>query len=53
MNKNYFIYVEGIYHRFTWGVVLKQLNYSILMLPISIRYIDYIVNVMEQAGNNT
>ena len=37
---------KGIYHEYTWGrgVVLKQLNYLISMLPIVFRSVDRIVN---------
>ena len=34
----------GINHRFTWGVVLKQVNYLILVLPILFRSVDRIGN---------
>ena len=42
----YMIKVKRIYRRFTWGggVVLKQLNYSITMLPVVFRSVDLIVN---------
>ena len=36
--------VKGICHGYTWGVVLKQLNYPISMLPSLIRSVDRIVN---------
>ena len=40
-----FIYFKGIYRRFTWGggIVLKQINYPISMLPILYRSVDRIV----------
>ena len=40
-----YLYLKGIYHRYTFrGVVLKQLNYPISILPILIRSVDRVVN---------
>ena len=38
------LYIKGIFRRFTWEVVLKQLNYPISILPILFRSVDHIVN---------
>ena len=38
------VFTHGIYRSFTRGVVLKQLNYPISMLPILFRSDDRFVN---------
>ena len=36
--------IKVIYRRLNRGIVLKQLNYPILMLPILFTYVDLIAN---------